>query len=244
MSVVQDVRSPVFDDSDLLMYCFDGAELTLPALRIPLSDHNIEDISTTKNFCGIDTSGWDVDDCNHFQHLLLLQHWNLEHIESLDDIATGKLWVNLVEMHESVQSANSLLSNASFEKVMVNLHAKNFRSHDEAHADDLNIPSFSNYYFGKSIPKRHLNWFVVSLPLKSASKPTQLLMIPINNRFVLMAYIKIESLHYEGRTNPYSDETLKQFEKELFDEFLNHIKIDYSPKLIEKIQSLKTTTPA
>lgn len=59
-----------------------------------------------------------------------------------------------------------------------------------------------------------------------------------------MAYVDLQSLHYAGRTNPYSNEVLKQFEKDLFEELLNHIKIEYSPALIAQIEALNPNVPA
>ena len=238
------LQGPDFNNCDYLMFNFDGAMLTLPALRLPNNDHNIDDTSIIKDFRGIVTSDWDHDDdTNQAEHLLLLQHWNAENIKSLDDIATCKLWIKLIEMHEPTQAENTLLSKSGFESAMLKFHSENLGTHNETHANNPDMPTFGNCYFGKSITRQHLNWFVVLLPLNSRSKPTQLLMIPINNRFVLMAYIKVQSLHYAGRSNPYSEETLKQFEKDLFDDFLSHIKIEYSPELIEKIQSLKNKMP-
>lgn len=244
MRLPENLMSPTFEQGDLLTFSFDGAELIFPALTLLNNPQNIDDVSTIKDFRGIGTSEWDTNDSGHHELLLLLQHWSVEHSDSLDEVAACKLWVKLVEIPSLLQAENKLLSTPQFEQLMLDWHAANFIQHDERHAEDPNIPTYSNRYHGKSITKPYLDWFIASLPLNPRLKPIQLLMIPVNNRFVLMAFIKIESLHYAGRTNPYSDELLKQFEVDLFADFLNHIKITYSPELIATINTLKIKTPA
>lgn len=238
------LTGPKFEEGDLLSFSFDGAELTLPALRLQKSNYTIDDACKINNFRGINTKDWNKNDDNQAEILLLLQHWTMEDSTSLDDIAACKLYVNLIEIFESSNQGNQLLFYLEFEKIMVDWHARNLSQNDEDYVDTPDHPTSANCYLGQSVIKPNLNWFVAQLPINPRLKPIQLVMIPINNRFVLMAHIKIESLHYAGRTNPYSDETLKQFERDLFADFLNHIRIDYSPELIAKIQTLKTKTPA
>lgn len=238
------IVGPQFCNGDLLIFSFDGAELTLSAPKVPNNPRNIDDVSPIKDFRGINTDDWKTDDQNHHTLQLLLQHWDFEDARTLDDIARLRLYVELVEVAELERSKNTLLSFDTFEQLMLSWHSHTFKNHEEKYLENPNWPALANRYHGRSIVRKDIDWFVVQVALNSRSKPTQMLMLPINNRFALIAFIKIESLHYPGRTNPHSDELLKQFEADLFEDFLSHIKIEYSPEIIATIQSLKDKTPA
>ncbi|VAW70685.1 hypothetical protein MNBD_GAMMA09-2878 [hydrothermal vent metagenome] len=46
------------------------------------------------------------------------------------------------------------------------------------------------------------------------------------------------SLHYQDRTNPYSNELIRKLEFDLFDEYMQSIDLSYTDKTLEIIQSL------
>lgn len=245
MKYPNNIVGPKFDEGDLVTFAFDGAELTLRALQIPRNNHGADRICAAKDFRNIDTQKWDTNDQGHPCVELLLQRWCFEDARTLDDIAECEVFVGIVEVAENQRTANTLLSPPDFENLMLAWHHYSVgEEHNEKYALDPTWPALSNRYNGYSIEKKHLDWFIVELKITLQERPVRLAMIPINNRFVLMTFIDLQSLHYAGRSNPYSEETLKQFEKDLFDDFLSHIKIEYSPELIEKIQSLKSKTPA
>lgn len=236
---------PKFDDGDFINFQFDGAELSLRAPIVPRNNHGADRLCETRDFRNIDTRNWDTNDQEHPSIELLLQRYCYEDARSLDDIAQCQIFVGLVECKEDAREANVFLSYPEFEDIMIDWHDYTFnQDHGEKYAHDSTWPALPNRYNGRSITKEHIDWFVVELNLSLQVKPVQLAMIPINNRFVLMTYIDLQSLHYAGRTNPYSEELLKQFEKDLFEDFLSHITIDYSPETIATIQSLKSKIPA
>lgn len=245
MKKSSNIINPKFKDGDLVPLTFDGAELSLRTPKIPKNNYGADRLSTVKDFRNVNTHEWDTNDQERPCMELVLQRWRLEDAHTLDNIAQCQIFVGLVEVNENEREANALLSSPNFENLMLAWHHYSVgEQHNEKHALDPTWPALSNRYNGRSIEKEHLDWFVVELNISLQKLPVQLAMIPINNRFVLMTFIDLQSLHYAGRTNPYSDETLKQFEKDLFEDFLSHIKIEYSPELIEKIQSLKNKTPA
>lgn len=241
----RNIEGPRFDQGDLVTFVFDEAELTLRLPIIPNNRHNADRVSALKDFRSVSTSDWDTNDQDRPCIELATQRWCFEDANSLDDIAQCELYVGLVEVTDLHRSQNTLLSSYEFEKLMVAWHHYSFgEQHDAMYDHDKNWPVLANRYHGRAVFRDHLDWFVVQLSVNSSERPIRVAMIPLNNRFVLMIFIEIESLHYAGRTNPYSNDLLKQFEADLFDDFLSHIDIKYSPELIEKIQSLKTKTPA
>ena len=245
MNFPQGIIGPRVDQGDWVNFVFDDSDLTIRLPKVPHNKNNLDDISSLKDFRAVDTKHWDTNDQEMPCTQLALQRWNYEHERTLDDVARAELYVGLVETDQIQQRNNALLCKETFEATMLAWHNKSIGVlHDEKYEQNKNWPALANRYNGISIHKEGCDWFVIQLCMSSESKPVNLGMTPINNRFVLMTFIELQSLHYAGRTNPYSDETLKQFERDLFADFLNHIRIDYSPDLIAKIQTLKTKTPA
>lgn len=243
MTSIKSLTYPQFADGDLVTFSFDGAELMFPALAIENDRYSIDRVFPMKDLRHISTADWESDEGNNPYQLLLMQQWKLEDKSTLDDIATCRLYVAVMEVEEPHRKANTLLSYPAFEKYIPEFHAKTFPE-SELNPDGTKSPCLANRFLNRIIENQPINWLVCQLPLGSCDSPTEIVTLPLNNRFVLMIYISIESLHYPGRTNPYSEETLKQFERDLFNEFLNNIRVDYSPELIAKINSLKTKTPA
>lgn len=245
MNYPGNIIGPKFNEGDIVTFTFDDAELTLNAPIVPRNTHGADQVCPIKNFRNVNTHDWDTNDQENPSMELIFQRWCFEDARTLDDIAQCQLFTGIVEVAENQRTANALLSPSTFENLMLAWHHYSVgEEHDKKHATDPTWPALPNRYNGRSIEKEYLDWFVVEVKISLQEKPVQLAMIPINNRFVLMTFIDLQSLHYAGRTNPYSEETLKQFEKDLFDDFLSHIKIEYSPELIEQIQSLKSKTPA
>lgn len=238
------IIGPSFDQGDLVTFIFEGAELTFRAPTLPENKHKVDELSSIRDFRNIDASDWNTDDQEHAIIQLLLQHWSFEDSRTLDNIARCRLYVELVEVSKQDQLEGKLFSASRFQELMLSWHSFTFKDDERKNDEGPSWPSIENRFNGRPIAKKNLNWFLVELPLNPRLAPIQLVMIPINNRFVLMAYIKIESLHYAGRTNPFSNELLKQFERDLFEDFLSHINIEYSPELISTIQSLKNKEPA
>ena len=239
------IIGPKFNEGDIVTFIFEDAELTLNAPIIPRNTHGADQVCPIKNFRNISTNDWDTNDQEHPSVELIFLRWCFEDSRTLDDIAQCQLFTGIVEVPEPQRKANTLLSPPDFENLMLAWHHYSVgEQHDEKYAEDQDWPALPNRYNGRSIEKECLDWFVVEVKISLQEKPVQLAMIPINNRFVLMTFIDLQSLHYAGRTNPYSDEVLKQFERDLFEDFLSHIKIEYSPETIAIINSLKNTTPA
>ncbi len=242
MNLLQGAISPGFADGDLLTFNFENAELTLPCVVVPNNPDNIDYVLETRDVNLASTSSWRTDPLNNKYQRFLWQQWNAEHAKSLDDVALCKLYVLVLEVAEPQRSTNTLLCYSQFEQFILEYHEAVLNAEYDLDPREAGGPCLENRFFSRSVEKSPLNWLVSKLPFSPS--PVEVVAIPINNRFVLMGHIKIESLHFPGRSNPYSEETLKQFERDLFNEFLNNIRIDYSPELIATINSLKTKTPA
>ena len=235
----QNIIGPKFGDGDLANFILDESELTLRLPVIPNNSQNFDSVTQIKNLCDVDTRNWDQNDhglqCSQLAH----QIWCYEHATSLDDIAQCSLYVSLVEATKLDRNRNALLSHKKFKHLMLEWIDYSFATNEKPALGypDKHLPE--NRYNHKTIAKEHLSWIRALVRYAPDATPSPIVIIPVNNQFVLFASIQIESLHYAGRINPFSNELLKQFELDLFDDFLSHINITYSPDMIKKINALK-----
>jgi len=240
----KNIIGPKFEKGDLISFQFDGAELIFRTPIIPINDQNIDEACPLKNFHGVNTSDWSTNDQDRPYIQLSQQLWCYENARTLDDIAQSSLYMSLIECTQQDSERNTLLIPESFEELMLSWMDYSFANHVKPEDRMPNGGSTSNPYKLKPIEKQHLNWLSVQVRFVPEAAPCPMCIIPINNRFVLMTSLEIESLHYAGRTNPYSNELLKQFEFDLFEDFLSHIKVEYTPETIAQINLLNNKTPA
>ena len=234
------IIGPLFENGDLVSFTFDGAELTLRLPVVPNNRHNEDTVSRIKDLRGIDTRDWDTNDQDRPCIQLATQRWSFEDVSSLDDIAQCEVQLSLIEVTQLQREKNILLNTESFEEVVLAWMTYSFKDHEEKYLEDATWPAIANRYLGKSIAKEYLDWFMVQLCFFEGTMPRPTVMIPINNRFVMMASIEIDSLHYAGRQNPYSKKLLREFEFDLFDDFLSHFDLRYTPETIAIIQNKKS----
>ena len=235
---------PRIEDGDLVSFTFDGAELTLRLPIIQLNRDSKDVISRKRDFRGINTTEWDVDNQDRPIFQLTEQCWKFSDATgSLDNIAICRLTTGIGEVSRSEQDTNMILDATKFPQAMLDSMKFTFEEDDEDHKDDPTWPTTAKNYHMKTVERKHLDWVSFEVSLCHGERPSPWTLIPINNRFVMVAYISLGSLHYsDGRRNPYSDELLKKFEFEFFDEFLAHIDLRYSPETIALIDSLKSSS--
>lgn len=236
----KNIIGPQFEKGDLVSFHFNGAELTFRAPIIPKNDQNIDEISPLKDLRNINTEDWSRNDQGRPCIQLAQQMWAFEDAHTLDDIAQCSLYVSLIEITQQHTDQNILLTQKNFDELMLSWMDYSFAAHEEFDESNQSLRPYKI----TSVEKQYLNWLKAQVRFTPETSPSPICVMTINHRFVVMVSLEIESLHYASRSNPYSEETLKQFERDLFDDFLSHIKIEYSPELIEKIQSLKSKTPA
>ncbi|HRH75857.1 MAG TPA: hypothetical protein PK129_00795, partial [Cellvibrionaceae bacterium] len=66
--------------------------------------------------------------------------------------------------------------------------------------------------------------------------PKMMAYITLNKDLYLMISFSLDSLHYDNRKNPYSEELLHQFKIDLFDEFLSFIQVTYSGEVLNLVE--------
>lgn len=233
------IRGPRIDQGDLATFTFAGAELTLRLPIIPINRHHEDIVSPIRDFRDVDTSGWESDEFGTRFTTLVQQQWTFEDSISFDNVASCRLFFNIIDVSQLHTEQNALLRTESFEQIILDLYGAFFQSYEHKHLTNPSSPALANRFHGKSIAREHLDWFNVQFCFIEDAMPKPVIMIPISNRFFILAFIDVTSLHYSDRKNPYSDDLLRKFEFDLFDELLRHIDLRYTAETIAIIDSLK-----
>jgi len=99
-----------------------------------------------------------------------------------------------------------------------------------------------NSFFAKTIKGQVLDGLQAQVDLGGGEKyPVPSAYFSLGRRYSLRIAFHFGPLHYfDDRKNPYSEELLHQFKLDVFDDFLSHIRIEYTPETIVLIEQLRT----
>lgn len=238
------LTGPVFSDGDLVTFVFDDAQLTLRVPKIPYNRDSVDRVNRRRDFRNPDTSNWDhFGDEGHCIESLVTQNWNYEDQQSHDDIAN--VFLKIVVLKHSDKEYESCLC----------LNSKSFADHflkdiysaysDSTQDERPYWPTKQNNFFAKVIKRDLIDGLQVQIDLGGGEKrPVPSAYFSLGRRYSLRIAFHFGSLHYfDDRKNPYSEEFLHQFKLDAFDDFLSHIRIEYTPETIALIDELRTRQP-
>lgn len=238
------LTGPQFAEGDLASFIFDESELTLRVPKVPYNRGTIDRVNPCKDFRNADTSGWDhFGDDGHCTTYLSTQTWNYEDSVSHDDIAHALLDVEVLRHSESEADSCFALNSDSFYRHFIDGIHGDFA--DSKQDERPYWPTQENNFFAKAIKREYIDGLQVQLDLVEGKKyPTPCAYFPLGRRYTLRIAFHFGSLHYfDDRKNPYSEELLHQFKLDAFDDFLSHIRIEYTPETIALIDELRTRQP-
>jgi hypothetical protein len=240
------IVGPDFDKGDIVQFEFDGSTLELRLPKLPVNHGTTDEVCSIRDFNGVDASNWSRTVTDHACLQLVSQKWIFEDHNSLDDVASCDVSLNLLELSEGQALSDGVLTNQNvFEAWFLSTLKDDFESDKYKCLDDPEWPTPENNFHLKRIPRPTINWLQSQISTHECMRPSPYVCIPINSRFLLNVSFELSSLHYPDRKNPYSDELLRKMEFDLFDDFLNYIHVHYAPEAIAKIEKLKqqsTTT--
>jgi|GEM_PF-1447688 len=240
MKIPNNLSGPQFAEGDLVSFIFDESELTLRAPKIPYNTNTINEICRERDFRNADTTPWEhFGTEGHCSKDLLIQTWNYEDAVSHDDIAHVVLTVKVVKHSDKETASCFSLNNLSFRHDLLSgLKEHHAKSPPNGRAY---WPSAENNFFLKTIPRDLLDGLQAQFAKGGGQKyPVPSAFFSLGRQYTLRISFNFVSLHYyDDRPNPYSEEVLQQFKLDVFDDFLSHIRIEYTPETIALIQKLK-----
>lgn len=229
-----DINGPKFSEGDIVTFTLPEAELTM---RLPVvADYKMTDrVSNMRDLTNVDTSSWEHfgDDGFCFDDVAV-QSWKYEDLITHDNVASCFLCITL-EKHGN-NEAESLFS----------LNSQTFREQQlEWIAEDSGgdtrpgWPNEENNFFAKTLKKEMLDGLQVEVERVSGggeTVPNINAVFSLGKHFSMRIDFSLSSLHYPDRKNPYSEEFLQDLKFKLFDDFISHIHIKYTPETIALIE--------
>lgn len=234
------LTGPDFAEGDLVTFTFDDAELTYRVPKVPYNRNTIDRVNHQKDFRNADAADWDhFGDKGHCTTQLSVQNWNYEDAISHDDIAHVLLDIEVLKHSDNEYESCICLNSKSFAEHFLK---EIYNHYSESDQDERPYwPTRQNNFFAKAIKRDPIDGLQVQLDLGGGEKyPVPSAYFSLGRRYSLRIAFHFGSLHYyDDRPNPYSEELLQQFKLDAFDDFLSHIRIEYTPETIALIQKLK-----
>ncbi len=176
---------------------------------------------------------------------LVYQTWYFQDRNSDDNIAIGYLTILIRKTYAADYSKPVILSDQAFRQYILNELIR-----DEKHKESdkfigietrVDWPSLKNKFYLETVTKPVLNGLrhLLDLCEKKSPHPMPLAAFVLDRDSYLSMSLRLTSLNYIDRKNPYSEELLHKFKMDLFEELLTHIQIDYSPDLMAQIEAFK-----
>ena len=235
---------PKFAFNNQASFPFDNAKLIISLPVIENEPQNLDYVSQPEFFKKVDTNDWERS-FEELPMLTLAKHiFICKDSTTLSHVAECLLNTTVFEATQQDCDVNNLLSQSFFSDFALRLLDYSYTTSQEHLGTTNDIKNLKNQYNQDVFEHPVLNWTTMTIQDHPDETPTLIATIPINYRFFLVVHIHITKLTYSRHKNPYNNNQLELFTISLFKDFLSHIKIEYGTELIEKIQSLKSKTPA
>lgn len=231
------IVGPIFEKGDLVTFSFDDAILTFRAPIVPKNTRTVDFISSETDFRNADTSDWDQFGDHGGMTRVLAQNWDYEDAITHDDIAHVFLEIDILHYKEDQAKNGFLLSGVSLRSHFMREIGKLYSE------EELNVssgwPSPENGFFAKTIEHTLIPGLQVQVDLGGGEKmAVPCAYFSLGRRYCLGISFHFGSLHYPDRVNPYSEELLRQFRDDAFNDFLSHIHIEYTADTVALIERM------
>lgn len=234
------LTGPKFENGDLVSFTFNDCELTYRAPVVPFHSEVSDVVTQIRNFKNIDLADWEEHNGRHFL-TLSRQNWYFEYETGHQDIIICYLETTLMKLTSQEAQSEFCLDASQFKNYLVTSLNEDYPT--SRFPERADWPSISNQFFMESVNKSGLDGIVAELDSHNTGQsPTMNAYFALNNTFILTIYFSLSPIYYEGIEYPYSREFLRQFKKDLFDDFLSHVKIEYSGETLKTIQLKNKST--
>jgi hypothetical protein len=237
------IVGPDISNGDLVNFRFPKSSLTLRVPKIPFNN-DTEDRIAAVDWTSPDYHNWTTTIIGRTKELVY-QSWRYKDQDTHDNVALCFLTMDIDKLDGIDSSQPVTLNNQAFRQHLLNELILDEK--EQGNDPDIGIetragwPTQENEFFLEDVKKPTLNGlrFLLDLDVKQSAHPMPLAVFVLDADISLNISLKLQSLHYSDRKNPFSEELLHQFKMDLFEEILKNIQIDYSPELVSQIEALK-----
>ncbi len=214
-----DLVGPQFDQGDLVGFSVKQAEISfrLPAEHLKRREYNF--VATAGHFDSLEPK-WETDDMGGQSLLLADQAWIVEDQRTTHDVARYDIRVALVRLTKEHQMKGALANPEVLEawsRVLLLALGEDGK--------EVSALGFSR------MERNGVYWSRFEWSLIDGDAPSPFVVVPINSESIMTLSINMTSFYYEGWTNRYSKEQLKELESTLFNAFLDNLHVEYAPEL-------------
>lgn len=248
MKFTHNVTGPNFEESTLVFIQLNNVELSF---RLPdhwgtydsfLFGQDLTDIEM------VPSSDWRVHPLGQKFLRLVKQSWFYDDIESLNHVVLTNFEIELMVLTPEEQEKQVHLSKKEFDKWLFHLYRLNAVEGVESDlGTEVEIRNTEEWQAPKQISdidrldKGAVEWLTMTLGNKSVHEcPDWMTYIPLNKESLLVVNcdIKIFSSDHESINIP--EVELDQLRKDIRDEILSHISINYTPAILEYINEINS----
>ncbi|WP_139309795.1 hypothetical protein [Teredinibacter haidensis] len=239
MNFPEFIVGPTFSEGDILSFVFDDADVTLRIPKIHHNDRTIDSVIAQKDFRNADMQDWvSFGDEGRCDLTLVTQDWKYEDDITHDNIAYVFFEVSVLKHGKAETESSYSLNASSFQQRFIR----------EIHDENPDIktdprpywPTQENNFFFKPIAREILDGFQLKADVVEGSdNPATIGFFSLGREYTLRLNLRLMSLHYPDRKNPYSNELLRTVEEDLFEDLLSHVQVDYNAETLALIEKLR-----
>lgn len=233
------ITGPQFAEGDFLSFTFDEAQLTMRVPRTPDNRGAIDRISHQRDLRSADTMHLDhLGDRDHYTIPLALQTWNYQDCESQDDVAHALLDMEVLRHSDSEAQECFALKSDAFQGHILDEMRRHF---EIINTDEKpSWPTRGKIFFAKPVKGDRLDGLQVHVNLGGGKQyPVSSAYFSLGRRYSLRIAFHLSSLAHSGRSHSYNEESMQKFMLEVFDDFLSHIRIEYTPETVALIEQFR-----
>ena len=240
MNFPEFIVGPTFSEGDILSFIFDDADITLRIPKIHHNDRTIDSVIAQKDFRNADMRDWMSFGDEGLCYLsLVTQDW--KYMDDVTHLNVAHVFFEISVLKHGKAETESFysLNAASFQQRFIR----------EIHDENPDIktdprpywPTQENNFFFKPIPCEILDGFQVKMDVVEGSdNPATIGFFSLGREYTLRLNLRLMSLHYPDRKNPYSNELLRTVEEDLFEDLLSHVQVDYNAETLALIEKLRS----
>ena len=239
MNFPEFIVGPTFSEGDILNFVFDDADVTLRIPKIHRNDRTIDRIIGQTDFRKTDTQSWSsFGDEGHCYLSLAAQDWKYEDEVTHDNIAYVFFEISVLKHSKAETESLYSLNASSFQDAFLR---EIYEDYADVKTDPRPYwPTQENNFFCKPIAREILDGFQVKADvIEGTHYPTTIAFFSLGREYTLRFNLRLSSLHYPDRKNPYSDELLQAMKDDLVEDLLSHVQVDYNAETLALIEKLR-----
>lgn len=245
MEFMHGVYGPDFDKADLVSFDFRDVNVLF---RLPEHDEKECSRFLAASDCKhIASDKWETDGAGIQTYTIVENSWLYKYFHKQlnveRDIFLVHLAMVLVAIPPSEQDVELSLGNASFAKMVLDAMHKTVMDISRQFSSDMSLEENIKAWQAPAtvddlgvITRDPLNWLVTTFGDIGSGTPDTYTFIPLNARYFLLIIFKSSKLQYSGITDVFTDKDIEHVEGQIIREFLDHVRIEYAPEILQKIK--------